>query len=174
MPLTFQRRLWLGGLLAGVFFLAGCASIISGTTQTIQVDSTPAQAFIYVDDDSVGTTPASITLKRASEHELRIELEGYKPYTTPIRQTINGWVFGNALLGGVIGIAVDVSTGAIYNLTPQTVNPDLTPTGRASAQISVYLHPDLDPREGLRQIGQLEALPASALDDGRVSPAALL
>jgi hypothetical protein len=35
-----------------------------------------------------------------------------------ITKTVNGWVFGNILIGGLIGIAIDAATGSMFSLRP--------------------------------------------------------
>lgn len=43
--------------LAAVFFLAGCASIMHGTTQQVSVASSPTGAQLSVNGMTMGTTP---------------------------------------------------------------------------------------------------------------------
>ena len=62
-------------------------------------------------------TPASVELRRKDKfiwparYTATIEKPGYKPATVPIESTINPWVVGNVVVGGVIGLAVDNATG---------------------------------------------------------------
>lgn len=48
-------------------------------------------------------------------------------------QTQNGWIWGNILVGGIIGLAIDFGTGAAYKLTPQEVNVALQEAQHAKA-----------------------------------------
>jgi hypothetical protein len=93
--------------------LAGCATIVSGSTQTISVYSTPELADVWIDGSYQGKTPLHATLATDYNHTVRIELPGYHPYETQIHRTVNGWVFGNLVFGGIIGLVVDASTGSI-------------------------------------------------------------
>ena len=45
--------------------------------------------------------------------------------TVRLRSTSNGWVFGNVLLGGIMGLLIDYGTGAAYTLTPDNVDAHL-------------------------------------------------
>ena len=56
-----------------------------------------------------------------------IEKEGYEAYQTRLSTSLSGWMFGNILIGGLIGIAVDVTTGAWSDIEPDEINAVLTP-----------------------------------------------
>ena len=97
--------------LAGTILLGGCASIISGTTQMVQVHSEPKGASIQLDGVHVGVTPRLLKIRRGSEHTLMIWKDGYEPQVTAIGTSINGWFFGNILVGILPGI-IDMINGA--------------------------------------------------------------
>jgi hypothetical protein len=42
-----------------------------------------------------------------------------------IEPRLNPWIFGNWLIGGVIRVIVDPATGAMWDLTPEDVEPEL-------------------------------------------------
>ncbi len=47
---------------------------------------------------------------------------------------VNGWYFGNILLGGVLGmLIIDPATGAMYKLNATNVDEKLTPSAATSA-----------------------------------------
>jgi hypothetical protein len=60
-------------------------------------------------------------LSRRQEHQVELDLEGYPPSVTALKPGCNPWVFGNLLAGGLVGLAVDASTGAVSTLYPATV-----------------------------------------------------
>lgn len=120
------------GLVA--LLLAGCASIISGKSQEVRVHSNPSAARLaitQVDKDGThmtvweGVTPANVNLRRKGRYAMRLDLEGYQPVEMDMHRGTNGWVFGNLLLGGLIGIAIDYSTGAARKVLPGEVVVDL-------------------------------------------------
>ncbi len=112
--------------LASTFLLSSCASIISGTKQTINFTSNPADAIVYVNDINIGKTPLDAKLVRGGkDQKVKIVLEGYKTYEMTLTSKTNGWVWGNILFGGIIGLIIDVADGAIYKLTPEQVNAEL-------------------------------------------------
>ncbi len=108
-------------------FLAGCASIVKGTTQAIPVATNPTGATVKLDGNPVGQTPTSVDVKRKGDHLLTLEKEGYQPESVAITRNIGGAVFGNIIAGGLVGWGVDAISGAQYNLTPKTINLTLRP-----------------------------------------------
>src|SRR3989338_3712172 len=95
-------------LVLGIaFFISGCATIVSGTTQKIPVSSDPTGAVAKVDGTMAAVTPTVFNLERKTDHTIEISKEGYKTALVAIRRAINGAAFGNILAGGIIGVAVD-------------------------------------------------------------------
>ena len=70
----------------------------------------------------MGQTPVAPDLKRMDKHIVRIELDGYEPYEFMIDRRVSGWVAGNILFGGLIGVAIDAATGSMYRLDPSEVD----------------------------------------------------
>lgn len=126
-------------------FTTGCASIISGSIQHIGVNSNPDQAQISIKDEYnqtvfQGTTPTSVTLRKGDGYfhgkgyTVEISKEGYSKQIVTIKSGANGWyLFGNILLGGLIGwFIVDPITGAMWTLSPDKVNVELRGTNGAN------------------------------------------
>ena len=127
-----KRNLLIGLLCTLLTYLGGCASIVKGTTQDIPMTSVPPGADVLVDGALVGQTPLKAQLKRKSDHLVTIQKSGYQPKTVAVVKDVGGAVWGNILLGGLIGWGVDASTGAQYNLTPKTINIELERAGSAT------------------------------------------
>jgi len=120
-------------------FLAGCATIFSDDDYTVSVQSTPAGAdFVISDRQGVevhrGTTPEQVRLEadagyfRPARYTLRFSSPGHPETTRVLRGKIDGWYFGNILLGGLIGgVIVDPLTGAMWKLD-RTVHVELATT----------------------------------------------
>jgi len=147
--------------LAAVILLgtaAGCAAIIHGSLQEMAVRSTPPGATVTLDGASVGTAPVTTSLSRKKEHVVHLELQGYKPMDVQLNKKIDGWFWGNLLLGGLVGMIIDGSTGAMYKLSPEQVEAALQQSGMSlrtrsdQLMIGVTLTPD----PTWQQIGQLE------------------
>ena len=95
--------------------------------QQITVSSTPGGADLVVDGVQRLQTPAVLQLSRKESHQLEISLKGYHPETVEIRKVGSSMVAGNILAGGLIGLAVDYSSGAAYRLVPEGVQVILRP-----------------------------------------------
>jgi hypothetical protein len=105
------------GLLGAAWLLAGCATITTGTTQPINIDSEPQQAMCTLmrEGQELGTvtTPAPLTIKRhASTIQVICRKPGYEDGRVIMNSRYESASAGNFLLGGVIGVMVDASTGA--------------------------------------------------------------
>jgi len=105
--------------------LSGCATIMNGTNQSIGISTNPSGAEVWLDDMLAGHSPIVLEMKRNNNHFIRIQLEGYQPYELAVTREISGWVAGNIVFGGFIGLAVDALTGGIYNLTPEQVRAEM-------------------------------------------------
>ncbi len=108
-------------LLSSAFF-QGCASVAKGTNQSLSVITPGCDGASCKLTNNKGewfvTTPGSVTVHRSSgaltivcKHETTGEAEtiGAEDSST------GGWVFGNILVGGVIGAGVDIINGAAYD-----------------------------------------------------------
>jgi len=162
---TTMKRLLLSVVVVGAMMAVGCATIIHGTTQPIGVSSTPTNAEVMVDGHSYGNAPVTVELKRKKNHMLRIELEGYEAYETTITKSASGWVFGNIVFGGLIGLAVDAITGGMYELNPDHIHPTLR--AERTSQVldkgdgALHIEVVLKPEANWRKIGQLKPLDTS-------------
>ena len=78
-----------------------------------------------VDGKILGHTPVTASLTRKDNHTIRIALAGYQPYEMNVTHHVSGWVWGNIIFGGLIGLAVDAITGGLYSLDSQQVMAQL-------------------------------------------------
>jgi hypothetical protein len=147
----------LGGLAFAGLATWGCASIIQGSSQKVPIASTPSGATVWIDQEERGPTPFVASLSRKHPHVVRVVLDGYQPFEMTFTRKTSGWVWGNILLGGLIGLAVDASTGGMYKLEPKQVDaalqaqvPEQAPA-REGVAIMVVLQAD----PGWVPIGQL-------------------
>lgn len=110
-----------------IVFLNSCATIINGTSQQVNITSTPIEAKVTIDGEELGKTPFIADLKRKDNHIVKIELEGYKTEVITLNGKMSGWFFANCLFGGVIGMAIDAVTGGMYRLQPEEIKKNLEP-----------------------------------------------
>lgn len=109
-------------------FLSGCASIVSKTKWPLAVDSKPEGVHVSITNRSgkevfAGKTPVVTTLKSGSSffgkesYTVALTYKGTETRKINVECKLNGWYFGNLLIGGLIGmLIVDPATGAMYRL----------------------------------------------------------
>ena len=109
----------IGVILLSFSVMTGCGSIIHGRLQEVPITTDPAgiQAAIR---DRTCTTPCSMRVERAADY---VEFErGPKRHVVRLEKRFNSGatVLGN-LLWLPIGVPVDISTGAAYEILPINV-----------------------------------------------------
>jgi hypothetical protein len=107
--------------------LNGCATIMHGTSQDIDVKTDPAGADLLVDGQRHYKSPAVIPMKRKDDHTLEISQPGYINEKIDLKGTISAAVLGDFLAGGAIGYGIDAATGAQRRLVPESINMRLRP-----------------------------------------------
>ena len=163
-------------LFSALAVLCGCATIFEGGTQPVTFKSVPDSATLTIRNRAgekihTGTTPATVTLKRGAgyfkseAYQVTVEKEGYAPTTVSLTAGVNGWYVANLIFGGLIGLlVVDPITGAMYDLSPDTVETSLASMGLESSNddgaLTVMLMEDvpLALRTQLREINSPAAL----------------
>jgi hypothetical protein len=134
------------GVVFGAMFLSyalsACATIVSGTSQNITVESEPAGATCKMTraNSVVGAveTPATVKVERSKDNiEVTCDKQGHQPASEILSASFTGTTIGNVLLGGLIGVAVDAASGA-NNRYPEYVflvlNPGQFPSTAARDQ----------------------------------------
>lgn len=126
-------------LVAGIM-LTGCATIFGKSgPQSISIDSDPAQAKVVIVNTKQnqkvyeGVTPATVKLEKKEgyfsgrRYEVTISKPGYEDSVVFISPKLGGWYLaGNFVFGGLIGwLIVDPATGAMWNLSPDSINETL-------------------------------------------------
>ena len=122
MQRLFASRIVSACCVGMAIFITGCASIVHGTRQSIKATSTPP-ATVKLDGVIQGTAPMKLRLKRGTKlQELTFEKEGCQPNQVKVSRHFSAWYVGNIVFGGIIGIIVDAVDGAMWTLTPKSVD----------------------------------------------------
>jgi hypothetical protein len=155
-------------LLASVFIFSGCATIVHGSRQSISFASVPGGAKIFIDKKEVGQTPKIISLRRNGKlngqkagkkfYDVKLELDGFLPYEMKIIRKGDGWVAGNLLFGGLIGLFIDLADGAVYKLTPEQVTGQMArnTAWRNSDKDAIYIAATLNPDPSWEKVATIE------------------
>jgi uncharacterized protein YceK len=127
-----RLKLWLPILfIATLLVFSGCASIMHGSKQEITFTSNPSGATVEVFSDvSEGRcdTPCSLILRRNQNYRVVFKKGGYQDFEAPLRKGTDGWIWGNILFGGVIGLVIDLTNGSAYKLRPGELEATLSAT----------------------------------------------
>lgn len=134
-------------LFGGIAAIAGCGTIMHGTSQDIGLASTPSGAKVMLDNKELGVTPTIAKLSRKDNHVVHFALDGYQPTDLTITRSVSGWVWGNIVFGGLVGLAVDAISGGLYKLSPDQLTATLgkataSTTNSGGLYVTVVLHPD--------------------------------
>lgn len=105
---------------------SGCATLFTGTSDTISFDSEPDGAEILIDGIVQGRTPATIKVKRPGlgDTMVTMRLDGYDPVTFTLSDEFNAVSILN--LAGIIGWGVDILTGAVMKYDKRAYDVDMS------------------------------------------------
>ena len=130
-----SKQIFKMAAFAALLATTGCASIVDGANQSLSVktvngasDVGGAQCEL---DNSKGswfvTTPGSVTVHRAfGDLTVKCNAPGYSAAPVKVSSTTKAMALGNAVFGGVVGVGVDMSTGAAYDY-PELITVPLQP-----------------------------------------------
>ena len=136
MKRTFRKVTMLAIALPILF--SSCATIFGKSSYPVSINSNPTGATVSITDKKgkevyKGVSPATVTLKSGAgyfgkaEYQVKISSTGYAEQIIPVNYKLNGWYFGNLLIGGVIGmLIVDPATGAMWKLDTPPINVTLS------------------------------------------------
>lgn len=111
-------------IISAVIF-SGCATILGGgNSQTISINSDKPMKGKIAYEDGKGeqhfTTPATLNVERRSKDIIITSQDNDFEQKTQ-KSKVNGWFFGNIILGGLIGSTTDLAGGAAWKYD-ETVN----------------------------------------------------
>jgi hypothetical protein len=120
--------------------LSACATIVHSGPRAISVASAPDGAKVSIYDRSntlvmTNTTPfvAQLSTKygyfKGQNYRLVFEMPAHATAEVNLTSSVSGWYFANLVFGGGIGmLIVDPLTGAMFNLSPEKLDQNLTAT----------------------------------------------
>lgn len=99
--------------------VGACSTIVEGTDQTVTIATDPSGAACELTRHgqmigAVNPTPGSLLVDKSSDNiSVICTKEGYQNASGTLASEFEGMTFGNILFGGIIGVAVDASSGAM-------------------------------------------------------------
>jgi len=129
--------------------LSSCASIVSRPSRDVSIQSNPSGlSFVVIDAEGQalhsGTTPQVVNLSarggyfKPATYTVQVKRAGKPVGSHQVTAGLNGWYFGNILIGGLIGmLIVDPLTGSMYRM-PESITVDTTATA-GTAPMSLHI-----------------------------------
>jgi len=149
------------GMIAVASLTSGCATLISGTTQSINIDTGKVAGADCVGIDKKGhqfnwlNTPSSATVQKGDGPMIiTCKKEGYENATVSTDETFVKASLGNIILGGGIGFLVDAASGAAQEY-PVDVKVPMRPVEVKEVIASKDVHPPLKTQE--QQLAELNS-----------------
>ncbi len=140
----------LSAVFLTLALLSGCSTIVSDSVYPVSITSSPSQADFVLKNragESVyfGKTPQTVTLKASSgffkgeTYTLVLNKDGFDEKTIEIQSSLDGWYFGNILIGGWIGmLIIDPVTGAMFKL-PQNAGASLSEVATVKSETEITI-----------------------------------
>jgi hypothetical protein len=126
------RTMLLAPLATLSLALGGCATVVSGTTQTIGINSDPQGADCQFSRKGavvgrVNPTPGTMQISKDYESvAVLCRKDDFDDLAGVIGSEFQAMTLGNILLGGIIGVVVDAASGAMMKY-PESVTFTLVP-----------------------------------------------
>ena len=84
-------------------------------------------------------------------------MDGYEPYELILFRHTSGWIWGNIIFGGLIGLVVDAITGKMYKFSSTEVQGNLRGVeGSSLHRDQIYFFVTLNPQVHWQEIGRLQ------------------
>ncbi len=145
-------------MMAAMIIFSSCASIVSSSTYPLSIKTDPSEATVSITDSKGqeifrGTTPANVNLKAGAgffikaEYQVKLSRAGYDDKIVPVTCTLDGWYFGNILIGGLLGmLIIDPATGAMWRIEQgfinETLNSSLVTTDPGMQILNIHQIPE--------------------------------
>ena len=119
-------------ILAITGFIAGCATIVRGSSETIEITTSPSGAMIKLSTGQSARSPSTFEVARKGTIFVTITKDGYETVETKLISSIEGASLGlgtaaNFLTLPVVNDVVDYNSGANYSHKPNPLHVELTP-----------------------------------------------
>jgi hypothetical protein len=122
-----KKIIVLGCACMCALFATGCASVAKTTTYDVKIATNAPEAKATVRDGgngmviAQGKTPLTVNLESSDGFFSRakytcevVDLQTDNKKIIPINGEMSSWFWGNFVIGGILGMAIDGATGAMY------------------------------------------------------------
>ncbi|WPZ34821.1 hypothetical protein T8K17_01485 [Thalassobaculum sp. OXR-137] len=129
MPLPYSH---LAGLALAGLALSACATITKGADQTVTIQTDPAGAVCRMEREGmtiavVNPTPGTVQIDKSKNAVVvKCSADGHQDTFATLASEFQDMTVGNVVFGGLIGLAIDASSGAM-NQYPSEITLLLVP-----------------------------------------------
>jgi hypothetical protein len=117
-----KKIICVSAVLLTLGIITGCATLFAPKTIPLSISSEPAEADVLVNGLKMGVTPMELSLKADKTYTIEFIKEGFQSITRVVNTKVGaGWVFLD-ILGGIIPVIIDASTGAWYQFDQFSVD----------------------------------------------------
>lgn len=126
-------------LLALPLMLSGCATIVEGSDQSVSIITYPPEARCELLRSGevlalVNPTPGTVSLEKSSDDiTVHCMKDDYFDSVETLTSSLQDMTFGNIIFGGIVGVAVDASSGAMHEYD-ESISVILIPKRFASGE----------------------------------------
>ena len=114
-------------VLSLALFLGGCATILSGDSQKVNITTEKGAKYNVAINGQKYTVPAIIDLERKNADKI-ITVEECPSEQILLHKEINPVFFVNILSGGLFGSTTDYASESMWKYQPENVKIDCVPT----------------------------------------------
>ncbi|ROH99461.1 PEGA domain-containing protein [Chryseobacterium daecheongense] len=114
-------------LLAGITLsTTSCATIFTGTKDSISFTSNPEGAKVFHKGIEKCVTPCTLEIQRSlSKQTVTFEKEGFASKEVKLTKNFNAVTLLNILFGGAIGVGIDAASGSLTKYSPKAYTAEL-------------------------------------------------
>lgn len=112
--------------------VSACGTVTRGSNEDVTFNSEPPGAKVQTSTGLVcQATPCTYPISRKQEFVATFELPGHHSQQIAVKTEVSGGgaagMAGNILIGGIVGVVVDASTGATLDHSPNPVFATMAP-----------------------------------------------
>lgn len=135
----------LASVAACAVLMSSCATLFTKSSQEVTFKGIPGTAIIDKDRNtpiaevgSNGFATANVRKKLKSKN-LTAQKDGFQTADYTLDTKIQGWFWGNLVLGGIPGMAIDAATGKMMKYSTDMLDVTLKPLDNAVVQEEIVI-----------------------------------
>lgn len=137
---SLTRLLTVLPLVLGLMLLDGCASIFTGTKDTLTFDTNVPGVRVSIDGEYKGETPLTVTMSRnfmnGPEFKAKFEKAGYQTQEFPLKREFNTIAILDVTSIPTSG-GIDLLTGSLMRFSPNDYHVQMLKNGQSTSSSEV-------------------------------------